>query len=205
MKPLLGCAVALSILAGCAAGDSPPDGAVDASMDAALVDAGSDAGEDAGTIEMVGLCEACVVHEQCGSLARCIALTDGAFACAAICKPDIPSCPRGFEGVIRPASPDFPVCAPIIACQLLGDSCGEGQTCSIVRANGDTSCVPIGDGGLCNPCPCAEGYVCSFSSGTCQKLCDTNTNDCPGEGAICQGGSLPNDVGLCVLGDSECH
>ncbi|MBL8744505.1 MAG: hypothetical protein JNK04_25530, partial [Myxococcales bacterium] len=49
----------------------------------------------------------------------------------------------------------IPVCTPIIDCQLLGDSCGEGQTCSIVRTNGDTSCVPVGDGGLCSPCPCA--------------------------------------------------
>jgi len=65
-------------LAGCASG-SPPGttgdagGGVDASV---APDAGpGDAGEDAAAVEMVGLCEECVVHEQCGSLARCIPLT----------------------------------------------------------------------------------------------------------------------------------
>ncbi len=138
--------------------------------------------------------------------------------CRPYCCGDLEECPVHttfcaplplFDASARLDDPSLaikiPVCTPIVDCQLLGESCGDGQTCSIVRANGDTSCVPIGDGELCNPCPCAEGYVCSFSSGTCQKLCDTNMNDCPGEGAICQGGSLPNDIGLCVLGDSDCN
>jgi len=136
--------------------------------------------------------------------------------CRPYCCGDLEECPPDtfcaplplFDSSARLDDPstaiEVPVCTPIIDCQLLGDSCDEGQTCSIVRTDGSTSCVPLGAGSLCQACPCAAGFVCSFSSGTCQKLCDTNMNDCPGEGAICQGGSVLGDVGLCVLGDSSC-
>ncbi len=100
----------------------------------------------------------------------------------------------------------IPVCTPIVECQLLEDTCGPELTCSIVREDGSTSCVAIGSGRLCQPCPCADGFVCSLDSGTCVQLCDTNSNDCPGTGALCQGGGpLPDGVGLCVLGDADCR
>lgn len=100
----------------------------------------------------------------------------------------------------------IPVCKPTSPCQLLGTDCPEGATCSVVRADGDTSCIPIGPGTLCQPCPCAVGFVCNFGTGECQQLCDTMTNDCPGIGAVCGGGitGLPDNVGYCIGGDSVC-
>lgn len=101
----------------------------------------------------------------------------------------------------------IPVCKPTSPCQLLGTDCPEGETCSVVRADGDTSCIPIGPGTLCQPCPCAAGFVCNFGTGECQQLCDTMTNDCPGVGAVCGGGitGLPDNVGYCIGGDSVCQ
>ncbi|NUP11600.1 MAG: hypothetical protein HOW73_36605 [Polyangiaceae bacterium] len=100
----------------------------------------------------------------------------------------------------------IPVCTPIHSCTLLGTTdCPEGETCSVVRADGATSCVPIGEGTLCQPCDCAAGFICIFGTGTCAQLCDTNASDCPGEGAICQGGgNFPDMVGVCVGGDATC-
>ncbi len=101
---------------GCTSGSNLIPG-VDGSIDGATapapdsgsvrVDSGTtDAGRDAGPpIELVDTCESCVVHEQCGSLGRCLPLTDGEFACSDICNPDIPSCPRGFECVERVLGP----------------------------------------------------------------------------------------------------
>src|SRR5436190_14482659 len=110
------CACVAVWLGGCAAGNPGRlDGSiVDGGMDAGSADGGgNDAGPDAGVPGMVGLCEACIIHEQCGALGRCVRLTDGEFACTAVCNPDIPSCPRGFECVVRVESPGFPVCVPV--------------------------------------------------------------------------------------------
>ncbi len=109
---------------GCTSGSNLIPG-VDGSIDGATapapdsgsvrVDSGTtDAGRDAGPpIELVDTCESCVVHEQCGSLGRCLPLTDGEFACSDICNPDIPSCPRGFECVERVLGPGQHVCVPL--------------------------------------------------------------------------------------------
>ena len=86
------------ILPGCADGNADRrDGGVreggmaDAPRDASSMDANADV-----RLEPASLCEPCVSDVQCGSSARCLRLTDGTRACAAICNPDIPSCPRGF-------------------------------------------------------------------------------------------------------------
>lgn len=97
-----------------------------------------------------------------------------------------------------------PVCSPIEPCTLLGSGCPTGETCAIVRDDGTAGCVTEGGGGLCQPCPCAAGFTCNFGTGTCVKLCDTNTNDCPGADAICQGG-YPDNIGICVGGDAACR
>lgn len=98
---------------------------------------------------------------------------------------------------------EVPVCTPVTPCTIFGEDCAEGETCTIVREN-ISGCVPTGDGNTCEPCPCAKGFVCSYSKGgVCLQLCDTNVNECPGQG-ICQGGSI-DGVGICVNGvDTTC-
>jgi hypothetical protein len=95
---------------------------------------------------------------------------------------------------------------PTEPCQLLAEpTCGEGEACTIVRADGTTSCAPEGEGETCSPCPCAEGYVCAPATGTCLKLCHTDGRGECGTGS-CQGGTLntPANIGICVGGDAEC-
>lgn len=138
--------------------------------------------------------------------------------CRPYCCGDLEACPQStfcapkpmFDAAAGLADPTtalpIPVCMPIQSCQLLGSDCPAGQTCSVVRADGSTSCVAIGKGQLCQPCECAEGFICNFGTGQCIKLCDTATNDCPGDGALCEGGTgLPDNIGICIGGDSTCE
>jgi len=83
---------------------------------------------------------------------------------------------------------------------LLDDStCPEGETCTIVRVDGTTSCVTPGSGELGQPCPCAAGYVCSTGANQCLKLCKIAEPDCPAN-HTCQGGSTgyPEGFGICI-------
>jgi hypothetical protein len=101
---------------------------------------------------------------------------------------------------------DIPVCVAISPCQALTDgACPADQTCSIVRADGTTSCVPKGTGQFCEACPCAAGFTCS-AIGVCQKLCHTGQPNGECGAGTCQGGSmnLPTGIGLCVGGDADC-
>jgi hypothetical protein len=100
-----------------------------------------------------------------------------------------------------------PVCVPTTNCQLLDDgSCPDGQTCSIVRASGTTSCVDPGQGQLGQACPCAAGLVCAKLTNLCKKLCHIGQDevDCP-NGGTCQGGSMgyPDGIGICVGGSMD--
>ncbi len=138
--------------------------------------------------------------------------------CRPYCCGDLEDCPEStfcapqpmFDAEAALEDPStalaIPVCMPVMGCQLLGDDCPDGHTCTVVRADGDTSCVPASEGTLCEPCECAAGFVCNFGTGLCMQLCDTSVADCPGEGALCQGGgTLPDMVGLCVGGDATCE
>ncbi len=101
----------------------------------------------------------------------------------------------------------IPVCTPTTPCAVLMKmgTCPNGEVCTIVRADGTTSCVTKGDGTLCQPCPCDDGYVCS-ATGICQKLCHTAETDECGTGSTCQGGSskYPQGIGICVGGLADC-
>ena len=171
-------ALALTLGFGCAAGDAPP-GRADAGDGAVTVtdsgfDAGrADSGVDGGPVEEVGLCEACVVHPQCGSLGRCVPLTDGEFACAAICNPDIPSCPRGFECVVRPASPDFPVCVPVgERCCVDQDADGYGRGVGCDGADCDDEDLDVNPGAL---------ELCNGGDDDCDGAIDEEASDCGGQ------------------------
>ena len=102
------------------------------------------------------------------------------------------------------AEPSVPLCVPVKDCALLDDDCDVTETCSIVREDGTTSCIPAGPGGTCDPCPCAQGFICSKGPNVCLKLCHTNRTDECGTG-FCQGGAsnYPSDIGVCVGGDAD--
>jgi hypothetical protein len=167
MSSWVRCAALCALLSGCAAGADPRrDGSFgDGGMDAGMADAGGfvpdDAGRDSGAPDEVGLCEACIIHEQCGSLGRCVRLTDGEFACTAVCNPDIPSCPRGFECVIRVESPGFPVCVPV------------GERCCV-----DEDADGFGLGVGCIGPDCDDANI--TRNPAAQEVCDGNDSDCDG-------------------------
>ena len=126
--------------------------------------------------------------------------------CREYCCGDPEKCPSNTfcaRTVMAESAKEVPLCVPAKPCELLNDAayCQAGETCTIVRADGTTSCVPIpdaADAGLEGEgCPCAAGLVCS--SGTCLKLCHVGSDDC-GDDAICQGGykPYPSDIGFCV-------
>jgi hypothetical protein len=94
----------------------------------------------------------------------------------------------------------IPVCTPAMKCELLKDAtCPAGQTCTIVRTAGTTSCVTPGTGTSGQHCPCAAGFTCNWVEGTCYQLCHIMSDDC-GPNALCQGGSdlYPDGIGYCV-------
>lgn len=158
--------------------------------------------------------------------APCLASTDCApgHGCSAegLCQPyccgEVEACPTNtfcapravskgdYRGAISKAH--VPFCVPASPCKLLDDStCNvNGETCTIVRNNGTTSCVTPGTGqhqdkcsAVSGPNSCAPGYTCSFANGTCHKLCQTAAPDCPGN-TKCLGGSysFPKGFGVCV-------
>jgi hypothetical protein len=98
-----------------------------------------------------------------------------------------------------------PVCMPMQPCTLLDNlSCPSGETCAVVRDDGSTSCVAIGEavrGQSCETDHCASGLVCLGTPGTrsCYTLCHTSKTECSSP-QKCQGG-LPlfpdPDVGIC--------
>lgn len=80
--------------------------------------------------------------------------------------------------------------------------CDEGLTCTVVRSDGTTACVPIGEGKQGGDCPCAPGFACSKLVNECRQIChtepQTTTQECPA-GFECQGNtSFPEGFGLCV-------
>ena len=196
--------LALVIGVGCAAGDpGPRDGGGEGGVDGGGggFDAGRiDGGTDAGPFEMVDLCESCAVHEQCGSLGRCVPLTDGDFACTAICNPDIPSCPRGFECVIRPASPDFPVCVPVgerCCIDQDADGYGDGVGCEGLDCDDDEISVNPGATELCNG-----------TDDDCDGIVDEESSDCGGQQCRNSGTGYEEvtpgicDSGACIDGEA---
>jgi hypothetical protein len=83
-------------------------------------------------------------------------------------------------------------------------SCPQGQSCAIVREDGATGCVEIGDKAAGEPCDtdhCAAGLVClgALNARLCYALCKTSASACPSP-ETCQGG-LPlfqdPTVGVC--------
>jgi hypothetical protein len=169
-----------------------------------------------------GVGHPCTSAGDCVAGLGCVTSGDGstnggvaAGSCRPYCCQDVEACPDKTYCAPQPMADDsintprltIPVCVPTANCQLLDDSsCPEGQTCSIVRASGATSCVSPGVGQLGDACPCAAGFVCAKLTGQCKKLCHLGQDevDCP-NGGTCQGGSqgYPDGIGVCVGGTSN--
>jgi hypothetical protein len=112
-----------------------------------------------------------------------------------------------------------PVCMPVVPCSLASalsgataggagvgcpDSNGVAETCGIVREDGTTGCVEVGDrtaGESCDTGHCLAGLVClgALNARLCYALCNTTQSQCAAP-MTCQGG-LPlfqdPTIGVC--------
>jgi hypothetical protein len=157
----------------------------------------------------------CQTAADCAAGAACIPTEQaGNQTASGICRPyccdDVEACDVGSFCAPRPQAEDadleVPVCVAVTPCELLKeDACAPGLTCSVVREDGTTSCVEPGTGGLCQPCPCAAGFVCAVHTGLCEKLCRTDGTGDDCGGGFCQGGSsdYPSGIGVCVGGEDD--
>jgi hypothetical protein len=149
--------------------------------------------------------DVCTSATSCQAGLGCVATAVPELSlCQEFCCGDRESCPSATYCKKTPligTTLEIPVCAPVTPCELLNDAahCPTGQTCTIVRNDGTTTCADAGDSEVGGPCPCAAGFTCSSSTGKCLKLCHIGSTDC-GAGGTCQGGTkpYPNDIGFCV-------
>ncbi len=145
----------------------------------------------------------CQTAADCGVGLACVATPSGGL-CRPYCCGPVEACPVDTycaPVLMAEAAVKIPVCLPAKKCKPLDDTtCMDGQTCTIVRDDGTTSCVDPGEGSRGDFCPCAAGQVCSKITNTCLKLCHigSDTADC-GAGS-CQGGVMgyPDGIGICV-------
>lgn len=137
-------------------GDVRPedDGRVEAEVEADVPEEAEDASdaEDVPPVT-VGTCEVCTDHVECGSPSRCILLGTGARACAPLCNPDVPTCPRGFHCEENEAARGETTCVPIsdVCCiDQDADGYGLGTDCRGADCNDDDDQVNPGMSELCN-------------------------------------------------------
>ncbi len=145
----------------------------------------------------------CQTAIDCGAGLACVATASGGI-CRPYCCGPVEACPADTYCAPTPmaeAAVKIPVCVPAKMCKPLDDStCTDGQTCTIVRDDGTTSCVDPGDGSRGDSCPCAAGQVCSKITNTCLKLCHIGNDAADCGAGSCQGGVMgyPDGIGICV-------
>jgi hypothetical protein len=154
----------------------------------------------------------CSGPSSCASSYECVGGSGGfPGTCQHYCCQGTAACTDGQFCDIQPTTAEpatnVPVCMPIDPCPLLvSGACGpyNSRTCAVVRDDGRTSCVAIGNakaGESCDTEHCAMNLVCLGSPGqrTCFALCHTKNPQCPAP-QKCQGGPpfFPEpDVGIC--------
>lgn len=157
----------------------------------------------------------CNTAQDCSPGMGCAATPNSGGVCKSYCCGDPEGCPAKTYCAAQPMAEDtssdkkaeIPVCIPAVNCELLSNKgCTDPSlVCSIVRADGTTSCIPPGEGELNEACPCAAGFVCSKLTNQCKKLCKVGFDEmyCGAMGA-CQAGSsgFPESFGVCVGGSS---
>ena len=157
----------------------------------------------------------CMTSRDCAAGYGCIG-ADQSGTCRPFCCGDTEACEGGTYCSERPLRDDangntmlvVPACVPADDCNLAdpypcpaGQSCTcpEDTACTIVRADGTTSCVTPGTGGAGDPCPCAAGHICSMATQNCLKICSLNaaSPDC-GSGKCQATNGFPEGFGVCV-------
>jgi hypothetical protein len=179
----------------------------------------------AGTTDDLGMGPACspagsgTAGAMCGSATDCAAGFDcvGTGVCRHYCCAGNSQCgPQEFCDIQPLAAANttrVPVCMPIVTCSLgsalpvpvaNAPGCGPMETCGIVREDGSTGCVEVGDvtpGNSCVTGHCQAGLVClgALNARLCYELCSTTQSQCTAP-MTCQGG-LPlfqdPTVGVC--------
>ncbi len=181
----------------------------------------------AGTSNDLGLGPLCSVAgsrtagEACASASDCAAGFDcvGTGVCRHYCCAGNSQCGTQEFCDIQPLAAAnttrVPVCMPIVTCSLssalpgmttyqCADGNGPPETCGIVREDGATGCVEVGDvtaGHSCDTGHCQAGLVClgALNARLCYALCNTTQSQCAAP-MTCQGG-LPlfqdPTVGVC--------
>jgi hypothetical protein len=154
----------------------------------------------------------------CKSSAECATTYDcvGAGTCQRYCCRGNTECLADqfcdIQATAAANSVKIPVCMPVhpaTGCQLLDvEACPATETCAVVRENGATSCVAVGNAKANDGCEtdhCAAGLVCLGTPGSrqCYQLCHTANAASGAECSSpqqCQGG-LPlfpdPSVGIC--------
>jgi hypothetical protein len=156
-----------------------------------------------------GETQPCKTSADCAAGLGCVGDPAGGVCRKYCCGDPEQMCPKDtycarelLAGYLPPSLiAEIPACIPATQCQLLDDStCPAGRTCSIVRADGTTSCTEPGQGTLGQDCPCAAGFVCIHSTSQCKQLCHLGHDDECTLGAKCLGGSAsyPEGFGVCV-------
>ena len=124
----------------------------------------------------------------------------GNSACSAVQFCDV-------EPLLSPMFTKVPVCVQMAHCELLSPTpagtCTGDTTCSVVREDGQTSCVEVGNAAAGEPCDslhCGVGLACLGTSGSrrCFKLCHTTASDECGAESCLGGAPLFSDgFGIC--------
>ncbi len=168
--------------------------------------------------------------EPCTSSADCVpglgcVGEENLGRCRPFCCDTETSCEDGTFCASRPLRDDasaehgqlsVPVCAPADNCSLgepypcdgtdpnAGCVCKAGTACTVVRADGTTSCVPPGAGTAGQECPCAAGHICSQASGLCVRICKLGAanSEC-GTGRCQAPANFPEGYGVCVASDID--
>jgi hypothetical protein len=150
----------------------------------------SKGGPECGTAGTKAEGEACTAASDCsagfecvGTPARCRRYCCESSTCAAYGKNTGKDYFCDIQPLATATSTVVPVCQPVMPCNLLGDNCGQGQTCALVDANkGLTSCVSVGPAKVGESCAaqhCGAGLQCIGNPSTCHQLCDPKNPSCP--------------------------
>ena len=160
-----------------------------------------------------GVAPSCLAAGAGTSGAACVQVSDCAagFACInAVCHKlccggDWTGCPGANEHCIQRLVYSNPgsggatdtkamLCYPINTCDALVPSgCAQpGTTCQLADPTGVTACLPEGQGGSGEACPCKGGFACIVgeNGGECRRLCKAVEG---GGEPYCQSGE-----GICV-------
>ncbi|GAC1601004.1 MAG: hypothetical protein NVS3B20_21880 [Polyangiales bacterium] len=151
---------------------------------------------------------ACVAGLGLGG-GRCLKYCCSALSSSDSCDPSQYCTPLPLTA--RPKS-KVPVCAKLDNCRLLADfeKCATGSTCTVVRNDGATTCIPTGVLGECADCSmeaCAAGSAClgPANNRRCRKLCHAG-KDLECHSKRCESlPTIPIDFGVCAPGiDAGC-